>query len=189
MRLCLAPWESGFVVLTDGMNESLPARTYGLPERTAELRGWNVSFLLPDTTVAVRMEAPVSWTELDDPRLRFHSGTAVYDNRFAMPEVHSGERVYLRVSGLEAVSEVVVNGRRAGLIWCAPWEVEITDLLSDNSDNILSIRVANQLTNRMVGDLSLPEGERSTYATFPIVKEGDELLPAGITGSVCLVVR
>ena len=42
--------------------------------------------------------------------------------------------------------------------------------------------MANQLVNRMIGDLSLPEAERTTFATTPIVKPGDELLPAGITG-------
>lgn len=94
----------------------------------------------------------------------------------------------IRIEGLEAVSRVWVNNQEAGYLWCAPWEVDITDWLTKGENN-LRIEVANQLTNRMIGDLSLPEAKRITFATTPLVKSGDKLLPAGITKSVKLVIR
>lgn len=64
--------------------------------------------------------------------------------------------------------------------------VDITHCLRPGA-NELRIEVANQLVNRMIGDLQLPEAERTTFATTPIVKPGDALLPAGITGGAWIV--
>ena len=154
------------------------------------MRGvWKVDFQLPGGTRTLLTELK-SWTDFDDEEVKYHSGTAVYHNRFDTPAgIASGKRVYIRIDGLESVSRIEVNGKDAGYIWCSPYELEITDLLDRKSDNTLRIEVANQLTNRMIGDLSLPEDKRVTYATTPIVKEGDNLLPAGITGCVSVVAR
>ena len=56
-------------------------------------------------------------------------------------------------------------------------------------DNALELRVVNSLTNRMIGDASLPQEERYTYAYPEIVKAGDRLVPSGIIGEVLLVRR
>lgn len=192
LPLTLAPCESGFIVLDDNRTESveLPERSYGNVEEVYPVRGvWKVDFQLPGGTRTLLTELK-SWTEFEDEEVKYHSGTAVYHNRFDTPaDIALGKRVYIRIDGLESVSRIEVNGKDAGYMWCSPYELEITDLLDRKSDNTLSIEVANQLTNRMIGDLSLPEDKRVTYATTPIVKEGDNLLPAGITGCVSVVVR
>ncbi len=203
--LFLAPYESGFVVL-------LPAEGYQPPERMRSggrskveyslNEAWNVDFLLPDGKKTVEMPVLADWTSFDDPELKYHSGTAVYRKTFILPEgvpasdSSSGNddgsmaagRVFLHIDGLSAVSSVRVNGKEAGLIWCSPWEIDVTDCLVAGNNN-LEITVANQLTNRMIGDTFLPEGERYTYATTPLVNSGSRLLPAGITGGVSIVVR
>lgn len=190
--LTLAPNASGIIVLqsmTDG-RAVLPVHSYGNPEDVYAVGGeWKVDFRLPKGCRRVAMADLKSWTELDDDNLKYHSGTAVYHNSFKTPAKGSGKRVYLRIDGLEAVSRVRVNGNDAGYIWCSPYELDITEFLNANAANDLSIEVANQLTNRMIGDLSLPKDEQVTFATTPIVKDGDGLLPAGITGNVSIVVR
>ena len=131
----------------------------------------------------------IDWTQLDEEALKHHSGTAVYHKTFGAPRpVHDAQRTYVRIEGLEATSRIWINGQEAGYVWCAPWEVDITPYLNEG-ENTLRIEVANQLTNRMIGDLALPETERTTWGTSPLVKPGDSLLPAGITRSVKLVVR
>jgi beta-galactosidase/beta-glucuronidase len=100
----------------------------------------------------------------------------------------SDKRVYLRINGLHTVARVWVNGKDAGHLWASPWEVDVTDCLQAG-ENKVSIEVANQLTNRMIGDMLLPEEQRTTFATTTLVKVDDTLLPAGITEGVEWVIR
>lgn len=188
--------EAGFIILhTDKSPSPLPyVRTLGKKEKETPLNDcWKVDFLLPSGKKHITMSTLTDWRMLDDDALKHHSGQATYQRTFTTPsqeELKNDKHVYLRLKGLETVSRIWINEQEAGLVWCAPWEVDITDLLHpDGQANKLRIEVANQLTNRMIGDLSLPEEERSTYATTPIVREGDPLLPAGITQGVSIVIR
>lgn len=192
IRLALAADEAGFVVLRnkESMDEASLHRTWGQEEQIVPIDGeWSVEFLLPQGSQKIVMPELVDWTMLEEEALKHHSGTAVYEKTVEQPQKSDSlKRIFVRIEGLEAVSRVWVNGREAGYVWCSPWEVDVTELLNDG-ENELRIEVANQLNNRMIGDWSLPEEKRSTYATTPIVKEGDKLLPAGITGNVSLVIR
>lgn len=190
IELALAPRESGFVVLREAgsMPESEIERTYGQSESIYPVEGvWAVDFYLPAGVRRVNMPKLSDWREFRDEELRYHSGTAVYQKMIDISKAED-KRVYLRINGLHACSRIWLNDKEAGYIWCAPWEKDITDYLKDG-ENKLAIEVANQLTNRMIGDLYLPENQRITYATKALVQKGDELLPAGITGGVELVVR
>lgn len=151
---------------------------------------WSVDFMLPSGR-KIKMIDLKSWTEQSDEDIKYHSGKAIYNGSFATPSVtDKSKRICVCIRGLESVSKVCVNGHDAGYLWCSPWEVDVTEYLNhDTGNNIINIEVANQLTNRMIGDMKLPEDERVTYATTPIVKPDDELLPAGITGGVEIVVR
>ena len=190
--LALAADEAGFVILRkkESMAEPLLFRTWGQEEQIEPLTGeWTVDFLLPKGSRKIVMSQLTDWTMLEEEALKHHSGTAVYEKIFEQPQRNDSlKRIFVRIDGLETVSRVWLNGQEAGYVWCSPWEIDVTELLKDG-ENELRIEVANQLTNRMIGDMSLPEEKRFTYATTSIVKEGNELLPAGITGEVNLVIR
>jgi len=149
---------------------------------------WDVDFHLPHGVKSIVMDELSDWTTFTDGDIRHHSGTAVYHKLIRRPEMREGQRVYIRINGLECTSRISINGKKVGYIWCSPWETDVTEYLNEG-DNNLVLEVANQLTNRMIGDLDLPEAKRSTFATKALVQKGDELLPAGITGGVELVVR
>lgn len=193
VALSLAPYESCFVVVhNDTTTEVLHDFTAGDEERFIKPSyKWEVTYKLPCGAKTVKLDKFESWSENDDEDIRYHSGEAVYVNKFFVPSlIDKGERVYVRISGLHAVAKLLVNGSDVGYLWCAPWEVDITDYIkTGDKENLIEIEVANQLTNRMIGDMSLPEDERITFATTPIVKAGDKLLPAGITGGVDVYVR
>lgn len=192
VTLTLDAREAGFVILRqpDALPQPSLKRTFGQAETLIALeKPWKVDFLLPDSIHTLNMPALTDWTLLENETLKHHSGKAIYHQSFATPErFDPNQRILIRIDGLEAVSRVWVNNREVGYLWCAPWEVDITDYLTEE-ENTLRIEVANQLTNRMIGDLELPEEKRSTFATTPLVKPGDKLLPAGITKSVKLVIR
>lgn len=188
--LTFAPYEAGFVVLRrDSVDVSLLCRNVAGKCRSFEIMIDSVTFFLPAGPLTLHKPEPESWTCSPDERIRHHSGRAVYSAAFQSPDIKPGERLFLIIEGLEGASEVEVNGRNCGQVWCAPYEVDITDAINTEAENVMRISVVNQLTNRMIGDLSLPPDRRVTRASTPVVKPGDPLLPAGITRGIRLEVR
>ncbi|MCD8184939.1 MAG: glycosyl hydrolase family 2, partial [Rikenellaceae bacterium] len=116
-------------------------------------------------------------TTSEDPRIRFYSGTACYSRTFHWED--TGGRVWLETGDPGSVARVRINGCPAGIVWCSPWTVEVTDSLVER-ENMLEIDVANCLTNRMIYDASLPVQERITYAYPPVVSSKDSLSPSGL---------
>lgn len=191
IHLNLAPEEAGFVVLRHPNSMPLASlyRSDNYSDSVIAINDdWQVDFLLAKDTLSLLMPELCDWTLLGDDRLKYHSGRAIYHRVFDFAKTTENRRVFLRLSGLHAAASLRINGQVAGAIWCSPWEIDVTDYLQEGQ-NAFEIQVVNQLSNRMIGDLNLPEDERVTFATTPIVKPGDALLPAGITGSVELIIR
>ena len=191
IHLNLAPDEAGFIVLRhpDTMPLASLYRSDNYSDSVIAINDdWQVDFLLAKDTLSLLMPELCDWTLLDDDRLKYHSGRAIYHRVFDFAKTTENRRVFLRLSGLHAAASLRINGQVAGAIWCSPWEIDVTDYLHEGQ-NALEIQVVNQLSNRMIGDLYLPENERVTFATTPIVKPGDNLLPAGITDAVELIFR
>lgn len=191
IHLNLAPDEAGFIVLRhpDTMPLASLYRSDNYSDSVIAINDdWQVDFLLAKDTLSLLMPELCDWTLLDDDRLKYHSGRAIYHRVFDFAKTTENRRVFLRLSGLHAAASLRINGQVAGAIWCSPWEIDVTDYLQEGQ-NAFEIQVVNQLTNRMIGDLNLPEDERVTFATTPIVKPGDKLLPAGITDAVELIIR
>lgn len=192
LDITMRPYESGFIVFHNQPSD-IPDEVYSSnkPETTHSIvSGWNVEYNLPRGDRTVKMDSLYSWTKSQDDDIKYHSGNAVYYNQFASPSIKGNQRCYIRINGLEGVSRISVNGREAGYVWCSPWEADITECVNPKGGmNDLKIMVSNQLTNRMIGDLYTPDDKKVTFSTTPLVKAGDPLLPAGITGSVEIVVR
>ncbi|MBO7232778.1 MAG: glycosyl hydrolase family 2, partial [Bacteroidales bacterium] len=191
VRLNLAPDEAGFVVLRrpNAMPLAYLYCSDNYSDSVIEINDdWQVDFLLAKDTLSLLMPKLCEWTLLDDGRLKYHSGRAIYHRIINVAKIAENRRVFLRLSGLHAAASLRINGQEVGFIWCSPWEIDVTDYLKEGQ-NALEIQVVNQLCNRMIGDLYLPENQRTTFATTPIVKPGDQLLPAGITDAVELIIR
>ena len=92
-------------------------------------------------------------------------------------------RSYLQLEGLEWMARVVVNGREAGTVWCAPWRLDITDYLQPGRNEI-RLEVTNSLYNRMIGDaIQHPDGVGAyTHSSFPLVDADTPLVPSGLRG-------
>ncbi|MCA9438940.1 MAG: hypothetical protein KC978_24355, partial [Candidatus Omnitrophica bacterium] len=80
-------------------------------------------------------------------------------------------------------ARVRLNGRDLGVTWCAPWRVEIGDVLKEK-DNRLEIEVANLWPNRLIGDRLLPLEKQVAWTTWNPYKADSELLPSGLLGPV-----
>ncbi len=85
------------------------------------------------------------------------------------------------------MARVKLNGKDLGVVWCAPWRVEIGDALKAG-ENQLEIEVANRWQNRMIGDKQPADANarRYTFSTHDSFKVNSPLLPSGLLGPVSI---
>jgi hypothetical protein len=79
--------------------------------------------------------------------------------------------------------QVIVNGQDAGIVWCAPWRIDITPFVKKGR-NRLQLRVANTLWNRLVGDANRPASSRISPLTHEVAQPDASLVPSGLVGEV-----
>ncbi len=109
-----------------------------------------------------------------NPALLGHGGLS-QDVRRA--QGRRGQRLYLDLGVVKNLAQVRLNGRDLGVVWCAPWRVDITGAVKAR-DNQLEVAVANLWPNRLIGDQSLPPEKRLTSTTWNPFKKG--LAAAGV---------
>jgi alpha-L-rhamnosidase len=120
----------------------------------------------------VTFESLQDWTTHSDDGIRHYSGQATYAKTF----VHQGPivgRSYLDLGAVKNVAEVYLNGKPLGIVWTAPWRVEITDAVK-TGENELKIEVVNLWPNRLIKDATLPKEKRLTSTN---VRTYDPVIP------------
>jgi len=163
-------------VVAGGMNfqETVPVAT---------LEGsWEVSFD-PKWGGPANVTFPElqDWSQRTEDGIRHYSGIATYRKVFDSPEP-SAQQVYLDLGTVHELAEVTLNENRLGVVWCAPWRIDITDALKAK-DNELVIKVANLWTNRLLGDAKEPKEKQLTRTAIPFRATG-ALKPSGLLGPV-----
>src|SRR6218665_40599 len=163
-----------------------------LKELTELSGAWQVSFDQkwggPDTVTFAKL---ISWTDRPEEGIKHYSGKATYKKTFDQKAYPKAEkkpvRIYLDLGTAESVAEVRLNGKKLGVLWCAPWRVEITDVVKP-ADNILEIDVINLWANRVIGDLNLPAEKRFTRThdgfRFDFLTGKTPLIKSGLLGPV-----
>jgi len=159
---------------------------------TLELRGpWEMRFQ-PRRGAPAQLSFVdlVDWSKHPDPAVRHFSGIATYRKTFPWPGpsqvLSSDSRLFLDLGRVQVMAQVKLNGRDLGVVWTAPFRVEVTDALKPGP-NTLEIRVANLWPNRLIGDAGFPEPERVTWTTWNPFKPNAPLLESGLLGPVRLV--
>lgn len=190
LNLTLAPRESGFIVTSNNQATGLLPIIADVQETITPIEGsWNVYFDPrwggPGKVV---FDELIDWTVHADTGIRYYSGTTVYHKELNLAIPAQNERLLLRFPRLGSLARVWVNGKEVVTVWCSPWEADITSYVHEGKNN-LKIEVVNSLMNRMIGDASLPESERFTYAYPQIATPTDKLVPSGIMEQLNLVYR
>lgn len=161
---------------------------------------WNVKFVPATEAKAfeTKFEVLSLWNENTDPAIRYFSGTAEYTNSFVLNSQQSESPSRLKLGEVHDISHVWVNDVDLGVVWTAPWTVDVTGVLKDG-ENTLKIEVTNCWANRMIGDAGLPESKWTTktnvrrVADRSVYKAGhqafsatDELMPSGLISPVVI---
>nr|HQH74584.1 glycosyl hydrolase [bacterium] len=192
LPLEFAPYGSMFVVFQKPIptNTAGPAkRNFPVDSDSWEIGGpWTVSFDPrwggPEE---VRFEKLEDWTLRVEEGIRFYSGRAVYRKKFDRPESlnQPGKRVYLDLGEVKNLAEVRLNEEDLGVVWCAPWRVEITEAVK-SIDNHLEIGVVNLWSNRLIGDAALPVEKRFTMTNVTEFLKNAPLHESGLLGPVTI---
>ncbi len=126
------------------------------------------------------------WTKRPEEGIRYYSGTATYVKRFDLEDAPKTEgRRFLDLGVVKNIAEVRLNGGKLGVVWTAPWRVDITDVMQAKG-NVLEIDVVNLWPNRLLGDAALPPEQRRTRTNIPVDRKS-ALLSSGLLGPVVVM--
>ena len=104
---------------------------------------------------SIQFDALMDWTDHKDAGIRYYSGTAVYSKEIEIEAAPAGRRTYLDLGAVKHIAEVSLNGRKLGVVWTAPWRVDVTEAMRPGK-NRLEIAVSNVWANRLIGDEQHP---------------------------------
>jgi len=196
-----APSESAFVVFNKETQKPVAkarnaaAKNFPALTTAQEITGaWEVTF---DPKWGgpgkVNFEKLEDWINRPEEGIKLYSGTAIYRKTFTLAgEPGNQPPFYLSLGSVRYTARVKLNGKDLGIVWTAPWRVEITSALKAGA-NELEIEVINLWPNRRIGDASLPEEKRYTQSniTFSPINPANPpdrsgLLTSGLLGPVLI---
>jgi hypothetical protein len=188
--LQLDAFQSAFVVFRNNgtPSSSNPADNYPEPTVIAEFTApWQVRFQSDEfkrgPAEPVTFNLLEDWTNSNDERIRYYSGTAVYTTDISIGELPTAEKVYLDLGKVGVMAKVKINGQYAGGVWTAPYRVDITGLVKQGN-NAVEVEVVNTWMNRLIGDQRLPENERHTWSHNNPWTADSPLQSSGLVGPV-----
>ncbi|WJS99671.1 glycosyl hydrolase [Novosphingobium humi] len=145
---------------------------------------WNVAFQpgrgAPANTVLPTLK-PLN--ENADTGIAHFSGIATYAKDFAAPKGwKAGQPLWLNLGDLREVAQVSVNGKDVGMVWHAPYRVDLSGAAKAGKNHI-EVRVANLWINRLIGDKQ-PGAKPVTFTTMPTYRADAPLRTSGLIGPV-----
>jgi len=150
---------------------------------------WEVSF---DTSLGgpakVNFDTLYDWSTDQEDGIKYYSGIATYNKTFYLPGLsEKGSSIFLDLGRVHEMARVSLNGEDLGVVWCAPWQVDISEALTEG-ENKLEIKVANLWPNRLIGDAALPTEDRYTWTIEGHPYRADSnLMPSGLMGPLTIV--
>ena len=159
----------------------------------------------------VTFDQLADWSKRPEDGIKYYSGTATYRTTFDMPSsvLRPPSAVILDLGAVEVMAEVKLNGKDLGILWKAPYQVDVTTALQPG-ENKLEVKLVNLWVNRQIGDENLPaDSERAkggtlkewpewlqkgkpsptgriSFTSWQLWKKGDPLSPSGLIGPVTL---
>ena len=203
-------YQSFFIVFSkdkpaaDSVKKNFPAKI-----EMATLSGpWSVSFDPKwGGPKEITFDRLTDWTTRPEKGIEYYSGIAAYKKDFDFPALQTSgkhNRFYLNLGEVKNLAHVKLNGHDLGVVWTAPWEVDVTGIIKQKG-NHLEIEVANLWLNRLIGDQQMPDdgvkdgkwpewllnkekrtSGRYTFTTFNPYKKDDPLLKSGLIGPVTI---
>jgi len=190
VSLHLEPNDAVFVVFRKA--STAPALTIAKPAETklASIDGsWQVAFQADRGAPAqIALPSLASWHANSDPGVKYFSGTGTYTKTIQAPAdwFQTGAKLIMDLGDVKNVADVTVNGKPLGIVWKAPFRVDVTSALKSGA-NTVAIQVTNLWVNRLIGDQQPDMAKKITYTAQQPYRADSPLLPSGLLGPVQVV--
>ncbi|MDO6693291.1 glycosyl hydrolase [Aliiglaciecola sp. 3_MG-2023] len=206
-----------FNLLVNGQEQSVSFDT--LPKAQTLNGSWKVTFLKQyGLEKTVTFDRLTHFKDHSDPEIQAYSGISIYEQSFDLSKdmLVNKQKVILDLGQVDDSAQVFINGVEAGIVWIAPFSLDVTSYLIPGKNDI-RIEVASSWTNRMITDENYPDtsefwqsngkpesvmptwytnneplpmsgkkGHRMTFTTYKFVNKGDPLVSSGLLGPVTL---
>lgn len=213
--LQFAPYQSFFIVFDQEVSlKAIKTSLMNFPDPKLLMdisTPWNVSFDPkwggPKNVVFPKLD---DWTKRPEAGIRYYSGVATYHNSFQIPAELVSEKkakIIIDLGEVNNLARVRINGKDKGVVWTAPFELNISDAVV-TGNNLIDIEVANLWPNRIIGDEQFPDdgiknrqwpewliknqprtSGRYTFTTGKFYIKDSELLKSGLIGPVRILIK
>ena len=131
-----------------------------------------------------------SLTEFENTQIKYFSGYVTYDISFSANETQlaASKKTYINLGEIGATASVTFNGVKLGTVWTPNASLDITGLLK--SQNTMTIIVANEYRNRIIGDYVEYGSLKNVWTSAPIqdfLNKDKPLKPSGLIGPLKLI--
>jgi hypothetical protein len=180
---------SWFVVFSNASNEfvekAIGANTPDYQVTQTINTPWKINFesknIAPENITTTEL---MDWSKSKDDLLKYYSGKANYTTTFTYQKSEA-KVVAIDLGELGVMATVTLNGKNVGTSWMAPYRLYITDALQEG-ENKLEIKVVNVWRNRLTGDKTLPEEQRTTSVLVDNITRAEEMISSGLIGPVTI---
>ena len=178
-----------FVVFRKAASETAHAEPKLTESKVGDVEGpWKVNFDQGwGAPPSITLDKLISWTDSTDAGVKYFSGAGTYTKTLqASPDwFKKGSQMWLDLGDVKNLAEVTVNGKNLGIVWHAPYRVDVTSALKPGKNEI-SVKVVNAWVNRMIGD-EQPGATKYTFADVKPYKANSPLQTSGLLGPVAVV--
>jgi hypothetical protein len=218
---CLASASGEYnIKLSNGKSQTISVKDNEILKPIDISTSWDVEFLKEhDYKANIKFDRLTDWKDNTNEAIKYYSGTAIYRKSFTLSDnLGKTEKALLDLGAVSIAAEVIVNGKNAGIVWIAPFTLDVSAYLV-KGENKLEIKITNQWTNKLIGDerypkqdggysLSsynpkedskmpdwylnnqpIPKGPRTTFDSGQFYKKGDTLLSSGLLGTVKILFK
>ena len=126
----------------------------------------------------------MDWSKSENDLLKYYSGTANYTTTFTSQKF-DGKDVVIDLGTVGVMATVTLNGKDVGTSWMAPYRLNITNAIQEG-ENKLEIKVVNVWRNRLTGDKTLPEEQKTTSVLVDGITPEEAMISSGLLGPVTI---
>ncbi|MFC2128159.1 glycosylhydrolase-like jelly roll fold domain-containing protein, partial [Bacteroidota bacterium] len=203
---------SGKITYQNALGETKIAEVTSIPEPIDLSSSWQVVFQSNSgSSINETFNELISWSNHKKEAIQHFAGTATYIKEFKVSDdlLQNDIRLELDLGSVAVIAEVIVNGKKVGTLWKAPFRTHIDGFVK-NGTNTIEVKVTNLWPNKLIGDERLPldyerkgnkmkklpewllnntqrPSERTTFPSWKHWSKNDELLTSGLLGPVKII--